>query len=284
MINSTDIHQARILIVDDQEANVLVLEQTLQADGYSAITTTMEPDQVCELYLTNHYDLILLDLMMPRMDGFAVMENLRTIDTSGYLPVLVITAQSDQKVRALKAGAMDFISKPFELAEVLVRVHNMLEVRLLHLETRKLYAQVLAEKNVSERLLQKLLPQFCCAGGEQAPGDDPRMPGCSAEVTALFMDLVDFTHFSEGADAEVLGTVLTEIAGWAQSKAGERGLLRRRILEDAYLEAGGLPDPLTDRSLATTEKALALCEAVDRFNANGPFRLKLRLALAGPGD
>ena len=95
------------------------------------------PHEVCELHRKHRYDLILLDLQMPGMDGFQVMEGLKEIETDGYLPVLVITAQPDHKLRALKAGAKDFVSKPFDLAEVLMRVHNMLEVRLLHLEMRR---------------------------------------------------------------------------------------------------------------------------------------------------
>ena len=85
---------------------------------------------MCELHRTNHYDLILLDLQMPDMDGFAVMEALKEVEKDGYLSVLVVTAQPDHKLRALQAGAKDFVSKPFDLAEVLTRVHNMLEVRL----------------------------------------------------------------------------------------------------------------------------------------------------------
>ena len=100
--------------------------------------------QVCELHRKNRYDLILLDLQMPGMDGFQVMEGLKEIETDGYLPVLVITAQPDHKLRALKAGAKDFVSKPFDLAEVLTRVHNMLEVRLLHLESKN-YSKVLEQ-------------------------------------------------------------------------------------------------------------------------------------------
>jgi magnesium transporter len=108
----------------------------------------MDPLEVCTLHRNNQYDLILLDLQMPGMDGFQVMEGLKEIETSGYLPVLVITAQPEQKLRALKTGAKDFISKPFELSEVLMRVHNMLEVRLLHGETKN-YSKAL-EKKVRE--------------------------------------------------------------------------------------------------------------------------------------
>lgn len=150
--NNADILNAKILIVDDQEVNVLLLERMLRGAGYVSITYTIDPGEVCELHQKNRYDLILLDLLMPGMDGFQVMESLKEIETDGYLPVLVITAQPDHKLRALKAGAKDFISKPFELAEVLARVRNMLEVRLLHLETRKLYDELVAEHKRSIEL------------------------------------------------------------------------------------------------------------------------------------
>src|SRR5215207_10973289 len=125
---------ARILIVDDQAANVSLLEQTLQQAGYTQVSSTMNSMEVCALHRKNHYDLILLDLQMPGMDGFQVMEGLKTNEADGYLPVLVITAQPGHKLRALQAGARDFISKPFDLVEVKTRIHNMLEVRLLYRE------------------------------------------------------------------------------------------------------------------------------------------------------
>ena len=134
MISSSDILYGKILIVDDKEANILLLERMLRDAGYVSITSTKDPGEVCELHRKNGYDLILLDLQMPGMDGFQVMEGLKEIEIENYLPVLAITAQPDHKLRALKTGAKDFISKPFDQAEVLVRVHNMLEVRLLHEE------------------------------------------------------------------------------------------------------------------------------------------------------
>ena len=137
MLGPTDILHAKVLIVDDQEANVLLLEGLLRGAGYVSIASTRNPHQVCELHRQNRYDLILLDLQMPGMDGFQLMESLKEIETGSYLPVLVITAHPDHKLRALKAGAKDFVSKPIDVAEVLMRVHNMLEVRLLHLATKK---------------------------------------------------------------------------------------------------------------------------------------------------
>ena len=145
MLQATEILNASILIVDDQEANVMLLEQVLRKAGYTRITSTMDPQAVRALHQQHRYDLILLDLQMPEMDGFEVMEGLRDIEAGSYLPVLVITAQPGHKLRALQAGAKDFVSKPFDLVEVKTRIHNMLEVRLLY--------QKLAEYNKSLELM-----------------------------------------------------------------------------------------------------------------------------------
>jgi len=132
MVSASDILNASVLIVDDQESNVSLLESMLGEAGYTRVASTMNPLEVCALHRKNGYDLILLDLQMPGMDGFQVMEGLKTNAADGYLPVLVITAQPGHKLRALQAGAKDFISKPFDLVEVKTRIHNMLEVRLLY--------------------------------------------------------------------------------------------------------------------------------------------------------
>ena len=137
MISSSAILRGKILIVDNQEVNVLLLEQTLRGAGYVSVASTLEPTEVCELHRKNRYDLIVLDLQMPGMDGFQVMEELKKIETSGFLPVLVISAQPHHQLRALKSGAKDFISKPFDLDEVLIRVHSLLEARILHEADRR---------------------------------------------------------------------------------------------------------------------------------------------------
>ncbi len=131
-IADADMLGASILIVDDQESNVTLLEQMLREAGYTQVDSTMNPHEVCALHRKKRYDLILLDLQMPGMDGFQVMESLKTNASDPYLSVLVITAQPGHKLRALLAGARDFISKPFELVEVKARIRNLLEVRLLY--------------------------------------------------------------------------------------------------------------------------------------------------------
>ena len=149
MIAAHEFFQAPILIVDDQVANVLLLERLLGDVGYTDVSSTTDPGAVGTLHRENRYSLILLDLQMPGMDGFQVMDALLADAAGRYLPVIVLTAQPAHKLRALQAGAKDFISKPFDLVEVRTRIHNLLEVRLLYEKLEK-HNQLL-ERTVLER-------------------------------------------------------------------------------------------------------------------------------------
>jgi len=137
LLDPSEVLAARVLIVDDQQANVLLVERILRGAGYTSVTSTRDPDIVTELHRKNQYDLILLDLVMPVLDGFQVLESLKRVEKGGYLSVLVMTAHAGHKQRALRNGAKDFISKPFNTVEVLTRVYNLLELRLLHKQDRK---------------------------------------------------------------------------------------------------------------------------------------------------
>ena len=134
MPSRQEILNAKILVVDDSPDNIELMEEILREEGYANVSSTMEPEQVCPLHREHNYDLILLDLQMPGLNGFQVMKSLKEIEKGGYLPVLALTAQPSFKIAALEAGARDFISKPFDLLEVHKRIHNMLEVRLLYKE------------------------------------------------------------------------------------------------------------------------------------------------------
>ena len=151
-MKSTDIRQAilhaRILIVDDNDMNLNLMERMLRGAGYTAVESTANPVEVCELHRRNRYSLILLDLQMPVMDGFQVMDALKQIEAIGDLPVLMITAEPGEKLRALKAGAKDFLSKPLDLAELRARVHNILEVGLLYTELEEALRELGAGREV----------------------------------------------------------------------------------------------------------------------------------------
>ncbi|MDO8680160.1 MAG: diguanylate cyclase [Acidobacteriota bacterium] len=136
MVSPADILNANIMVVDDVEANVALLERLLLDAGYTSVSSTSDPHAVCDLQRRHRFSLILLDLQMPGMDGFQVLDALKEIEKDDYVPVLVITAIPMHKLRALRDGAKDFLSKPFDVPEMLLRVRNMLEVRLLHEATR----------------------------------------------------------------------------------------------------------------------------------------------------
>lgn len=149
MLSETDLLKCKVLIVDDQPAHVHLLERLLGDAGYLNVSSTTDPQQVRALHREHHYDLILLDLQMPVLDGFGVLDALRADDPDGVLPVIALTAQPGHRLRALQAGARDFINKPFDMVEVRIRIRHMLEVRLLH---RKLKDHNLAlERAVQER-------------------------------------------------------------------------------------------------------------------------------------
>ena len=254
MVSSADILNARILVVDDQEANLRMIEGMLRVAGYTCVQSTTKPNEVSELYRQNRYGLILLDLQMPDMDGFQVMEGLKQVEGEGYLPVLVITAQPGHKLRALEAGAKDFVSKPFDMAELRARVHNILEVRLLHLETKN-YSTVLEEtvreleasreviriktleekkkgeqelalaQQTQESLLPRCLPQF----------ENFRIHAFNKPTRYVGGDFYDFLQLSSG---EWMG-VLADVSG----KGMPAALLSSMVLGALSMEFRSRTDP-----------------------------------------
>ncbi|WP_322399928.1 EAL domain-containing protein [Massilia luteola] len=172
MISLSDIHRARILIVDDQEANVKLLGYMLEDAGYTCVTLVTDARTVLDLHRANRYDIIVLDLNMPYINGFQILEGLRPLESEGYLPVLVVTAEPAHKLRALEAGAKDFVSKPFDQVEVLTRIRNMLEVRLLYTEMREYGLRLarfdtvtgLPNRMLLHASIEQALAQAQCAG------------------------------------------------------------------------------------------------------------------------
>ena len=226
MIGRSEILNASILIVDDREANVSLLEQILSEDGYTRITTTTNSLEVCALHRNNRYDLIVLDLQMPGMDGFQVMDGLKADESESYLPVIVLTAQSGHKLRALQAGAKDFISKPFDLVEVKTRIYNMLVVRLLYkkLET---YSNVLEQRTLHDST----------TGLPNRDLFDDRLTHAIAlakrhtwVLAVMFLDLDRFKYINDTHGHAVGDAVLKEVA---------KRLLRHARDEDTVCRNGG---------------------------------------------
>src|SRR5688572_3802918 len=284
MITVEKVLKASILIVDDKPANISLLDQMLRGAGCSAITSTSHSRDVVGLHNKNRYSLILLDLQMPGMDGFQVMEELKTIETDGYLPVLVVTAQPDLKLRALKAGAKDFVSKPFELAEVLIRVYNILEVRLLHLETKKLFERVAAEQKVSERLLLNVLPR-AVADRLKAQVDDssPEIADSFPAATILFAGLHDFSRLTESVAPTEVVKILNTIYSSFDAITEKLGLEKIKIMSESYMIAGGVPTQRADHAEAIADAALEFQREIASHRAPSGESFSLRIGInTGP--
>jgi len=150
-MKETKYSRAKIMIVDDDPGNIHILERILKWQGYSRIFSITRSTEAVELYRDTRPDILLLDLKMPEMNGLEVLSQLSKIEEDHYIPVLVLTAQQDRvtKLEALKAGAKDFLNKPFDIAEVLLRIDNIIETRLLHNEIRD--QNKILEEKVRER-------------------------------------------------------------------------------------------------------------------------------------
>ncbi len=151
-MNSEIIHQAKIFIIDDEETSVRLLGRYLEKAGYKNVAMTTDPQRAVAMFTDDDPDLVLLDLHMPHPDGFELLQAMRDMSSpNAFLPIVVLTADctSDAKRRALKMGATDFLSKPFDDVEVLLRIENLLQTRFLHLQWRN--QKRLLEERVKER-------------------------------------------------------------------------------------------------------------------------------------
>ena len=223
MLAESEILNASLLIVDDQAANVSLLEQMLGDAGYTRVASTNNPKEVCALHRKHDYDLILLDLQMPDMDGFQVMEALKTNEIDDYLSVLVVTAQPGHRLRALQAGAKDFISKPFDLVEARTRIHNMLEVRLLYKNLQ--YQNQILEQAVRERTAELRESEASYRSLTELASDwywEQDESGAFTKVSGPVLEMLGFQV--DALAGEPLGDV--ELIGW---NAAERETLLATI-------------------------------------------------------
>ena len=249
MITDSELRAASILIVDDQEANVLLLQRLLADSGYTCVRATRQPAEVCALHRHQPFDLILLDLQMPEMDGFQVMECLKSCLLDDYMPVIVLTAQPGHKLRALQAGARDFISKPFDLLEVRTRIRNMLEVRLLYRHLA--HANAVLEATVAERTAE-------------LRESEARFRSLAELASDWYWEQDEHGHFTRGAGPvlEMLGISVDPLAGEADPARGDGwNALERQTLRDTIAAR----QPFLDFTFSRVHPG----GAVQRFRVSG---------------
>jgi CheY-like chemotaxis protein/class 3 adenylate cyclase len=229
----------KILVVDDIPENVRLLEAVLVPEGYDVVTAA-DGAEALAVVAAEQPDLVLLDVFMPELDGYAVCTRLRENDETAVLPVIMVTSSvGEEKTRAIEAGADDFISKPFNHDELLTRVRSLLRIKRYH-DTikelnRTLEARVEAQVEELERLRQLgrfLSPQI--AEAIVSAGDDPILRSHRREVAVFFADLRGWTSFVDGVEPEELRRVLQEF----HDTIG--GLVQRFEATVGFLEGDGV--------------------------------------------
>lgn len=264
-----------VLIVDDAEMNRDLLSWQLRLQGHT-ISVAYNGRHALELIRALPFDLVLLDIMMPEMNGYQVLEQLKADPALRHLPVVVISGidDLDSVVRCIELGAEDYLLKPFNAVLLKARVDACLEKKRLR-DREQAYLQALkVEQEKAERLLLNVLPKPIA--------DRLKQEACSiadsfAEVTVLFADIVDFSRYSAGTSPVRLLDLLNDIFSAFDQLAERYGLEKIKTIGDAYMVVGGLPLPRSDHAEAVAEMALDMLQNITRFKAaNGePFSIRI---------
>lgn len=302
---------APILVVDDRQENVFLLEEMLRQQGYSNVTASTDPLQVAPLHLEHRFALILLDMQMPGLDGLGVIEQLRSTMTELFLPVMVITAQSDfeLRIRALSAGARDYVTKPFVVAELLQRIRNLLEVELSYRDRidqaeileAKVRERTLALQRSEAELETKVAARTAELANAEArtlellrnilPGDlvaellstGTTRPVRHDAATVLFTDFSGFTQAASSMPPDQMVAELNEIFAAFDDICDACGIEKIKTIGDAYMAAAGLPTGCADHAQRAVRGGLRFIEFIQHRNQSSAFKWELRVGVhSGP--
>jgi len=263
-----------VLVVDDEEQNRSLLRDPLEARGYEVVEAE---NGLVALHLIagRPPDVILLDVMMPHMDGFEVCRTLKNDPKTAHIPILMVTALSDRKERlmGIGAGANDFLNKPVDFQDVILRVANARH-------TKGLFDQLQEEQKRSDRLLLNILPEPVAA---RMKNGEVTIVERFAEVTVMFADLVGFTTLAAHIGCETMVYFLNEIFSRFDALADKHGLEKIKTIGDAYMVVAGIPLPRPDHARAVANLALDLREDLAKFNSQYETSMHLRIGIhTGP--
>jgi adenylate cyclase len=281
--------QAAIMLVEDNAQLRNVIVQILGTLGYANVTEAADGQVALDLLAQRDFDLIVLDIEMPRVDGFQVLAALKRDPARRHLPVIVASGldRLDAVVRCIELGAEDFLPKPVNSVLLGARVGASLErkrlrdlerLRLLEMQQEKQLLQ--AEQEKSERLLLNILP---AAIAERLKRGEHTIAERHAEVTVLFADLVEFSALSTHTDPQELVALLNDLFSRFDRLAGQHRLEKIKTIGDCYLVVGGLPEPSASHATDVAAMALAMLTALDDLNRERGLSLALRIGLnSGP--
>jgi class 3 adenylate cyclase len=263
----TPVTGSRILIVEDTPANIQTLSATLKQQGYQLSVAT-NGTQALDVVRRVRPDLILLDVMMPEMDGFETCRRLKGDEATRDIPVIFLTARSETAdiVKGFELGAVDYVAKPFNAHELLARVNTHLTIDRLHRE--------------NERLLLSILPASIAArlkSGADSIAD--HFPG----VSVLFADIVGFTVLSGGMSPQPLVSLLDELFTQFDELADRHGVEKIKTIGDCYMAVCGVPEETADHAAVLADLALEMIESLKQFNGRRGTSLRIRIGLnTGP--
>ena len=271
------VQPSRILVVDDNASNRDLLTRRLQRQGHTVLQAE-DGTSALALVEKEALDLVLLDLMMPGISGYDVLALLKGDPRFREIPVIMISALSelDSIVRCIEAGADDYLAKPFDPTLLRARVGSSLEKKHLRDREREMIEALRIEKERSEKLLLNILPQAIVTrlnGGETVIADQ------LSNVTILFADLVGFTKLSSRLSARDLVRLLNRLFSEFDRLALDLGVEKIKTVGDAYMVAGGLPEPRADHAHAVADMALAMVGTVERMNCELPMPLQMRIGI-----
>jgi len=262
-----------VLIVDDEPQNRMLLRDPLEASGYE-VAEAENGMQALQRIAERLPDVILLDVMMPKLDGFEVCRRLKSYNKTAPIPVIIVTALSERKERimGIEAGATDFINKPIDIQEVSIRIKNAVH-------SKRLYDALQAEQAKSERLLLNILPAPIA---ERMKQGETTIAELVPEATVLLADLVGFTTLSAVFGAEQIVSLLNEIFSAFDSLAEKRGLEKIKSIGDGYLAVGGIPEN-PNHTKAVVELAFDMFNEIEQFNRQYNTSLHIRIGICtGP--
>lgn len=255
---------ATVLVVDDNEVNRDLLTRRLTRQGMT-VGIAENGRQALERVRSQPFDLILLDIMMPELNGYEVLEQLKSDPNLRHIPVIMISALDDMDsvVRCIELGAEDYLFKPFNPTLLRARIAASLEKKRWRDQEQAYLQQLKEEQEKSERLLLNILPKVVAdqlKQGQQTIADN------FTEVTVLFADIVNFTELSARLTPIELVEMLNTIFSHFDRLAEQLKLEKIKTIGDAYLVVGGLPIPRADHTEAIAEMALAMQDIIAKLN------------------
>ncbi len=264
----------RVLVVDDEAQNRALLRDPLEANGY-VVSEAANGEQALQMVAAKPPDVILLDLMMPGLNGYEVCRRLKARRETAAIPIVMVTALSERKERliGIAAGANDFLSKPVDLQDVMLRVRNAVN-------TKQLYDQLDAQREESERLLLNVLPKTIASRMKMG---EINIADSIPEATVLVADLVGFTTLSTLVRPVQVVYLLNELFSVFDNLTHKHRLEKIKTIGDAYMVAGGIPVPCPDHADAVAALALDIRDEIEHFNRGYGTSIRLRIGICtGP--